>query len=77
MKIQELLEIYCSTEEVNACALDIQQNKARVHLNGLMASSSAIIAASVFQLKQQTHVFVFNNTEDAGYFFSDLFRLME
>ncbi len=77
MKIQELLEIYCSQEEVNASTIAIQQNKARVHLNGLMASSAAIIAASIFQLKQQTHIFVFNNTEDAGYFYSDLSNILE
>lgn len=48
----------------------------RLHLDGLVGSMEAIVAAAVYASAPQTHVFVLDNKENAAYFHNDLQQLL-
>lgn len=78
MKIQELIGLYSQSESVNKIAKSLNKTRqAKIHAKGLVGSIDAIIAACIYQFNFRTQVFVFNNTDDAKYFYADLESLME
>jgi transcription-repair coupling factor (superfamily II helicase) len=78
LKIQQLLTAYAQTDEVlKIISILDTASQARIKLEGLSGSSDAVIAASVYQANPSSHLFVFNDMEDARYFYTDLENLLE
>ncbi len=73
MKLQDIFDIYLPSEafaEFNQ-ALANKQNKV-VHLNGLLGSASALLAAMQYEQDNKVNIIVCNTAEDARYISSDL-----
>jgi transcription-repair coupling factor (superfamily II helicase) len=78
VKIQELLGLYSQNEKVNAIASKLNSIKAtKLFAKGLVGSIDAILAACIYHFNYRTQVFIFNNVDDAKYFFADLESLLE
>ncbi|MFA9215396.1 MAG: transcription-repair coupling factor, partial [Candidatus Methylacidiphilales bacterium] len=78
MKIQELLGLYSQNEKVNAIASKLNSAKVtKLFAKGLVGSIDAILAACIYHFNYRTQVFIFNNADDAKYFFADLESLLE
>ena len=78
VKIQELLGLYSQNEKVNAIASKLNNTKkSKLFAKGLVGSIDAVLAACLYQFNFRTQVFIFNNTDDAKYFFTDLESLLE
>lgn len=48
----------------------------RIHLQGLSGSLDAVLAASLFELQSENHLFILPDREDAFYFYNDLQNLL-
>ena len=78
MKIQELLGLYSQNENINKIAEKLNQKKqSKIFAKGLIGSIDAILSACIFHFNYRTQVFIFNNAEDAKYFYADLQSLLE
>lgn len=78
MKIQELLGLYSQNENINKIAEKLNQKKqSKIFAKGLVGSIDAILAACIYKFNYRTQVFIFNNTDDAKYFYADLQSLLE
>lgn len=77
MKITDFLKIYKNNSLVLGVADAIKPNHAfRLKLKGLVGSLDAVIAASVYALNHQNHLFILHDKEEAAYFFNDLQNLL-
>lgn len=78
MNLQQLLGQYSQSENYSnlASALD-KGNVGVVHLKGLVGSVDAVLAATYYAQTKRSQLFVFNNIEDARYFYADLESLLE
>lgn len=54
----------------------ISQNGVKLHLRGLVGSVDAVVASTLYTNNPGSHVFIFNDTDEARYFFSDLENLL-
>lgn len=78
MNLQQLLGIYSESDRFKSFAGKLRlPSPVKLHLTGLVGSSEAILAATLYKTQPRTNVFVFNDTDDARYFFSDLENLLE
>ncbi len=77
MDRQQLLSLYTSNPSVASFVPQITQPEIkRVHLNGLIGSSQALIVAAVWSMTKQSHVVLLNDSEEAAYFLNDLENLL-
>ena len=77
MKITDFLKLYKNNSLVLGVADAIKPNHTfRLKLKGLVGSLDAIIAASVYGLNHQNHLFIMHDKEEAAYFFNDLQNLL-
>ncbi len=78
MKIQELIGLYSQNENIIKIAEKLNQKKqSKIFAKGLVGSFDAILATCIYQFNYRTQVFIFNNTDDAKYFYADLQSLLE
>ena len=78
MKITDFLKLYKNNSLVLGVADAIKPNHTfRLKLKGLVGSLDAIIAASVYGLNHQNHLFIMHDKEEAAYFFNDLQNLLK
>ena len=75
--IQQLLEHYAADERIRKIASDSELiAELRLHLSGMVGSQDAVIAASLFNIKPASHLFVLETKEEAAYFLTDLQNLL-
>lgn len=78
MNLQQLIGIYSQSEKYATLAAALNQSKTDVvHLKGLVGSVDAVLAATYYAQTNRSQLFVFNNQEDARYFYADLENLLE
>jgi transcription-repair coupling factor (superfamily II helicase) len=78
VKIQELIGLYSQNENIIKIAEKLNQKKqSKIFAKGLVGSFDAILATCIYQFNYRTQVFIFNNTDDAKYFYADLQSLLE
>jgi transcription-repair coupling factor (superfamily II helicase) len=77
MKISEFLKVYKNDGLVQTIAEAIKPNENNsVRLKGLTGSLDAILAAAIYGINHQNHLFVLHDKEEAAYFFNDLQSLL-
>lgn len=75
MEIKELQALFSRSSRVRALARTINDNEARcIRLNGLSASSTALVFASLDC--DVPFLFVLDDLEEAGYFYQDLVQVL-
>ncbi len=78
MNLQQLIDLYSQSEKYQTLATALNKSKADVvHLKGLLGSVDAVLAATFYSQTNRSQLFVFNNQEDARYFYADLENLLE
>ena len=77
LKSRDLLKLYKESSLIKAIADEIKPNEDKqVSLKGLLGSLDAIVAASIYGVNHQNHLFVLHEKEEAAYFFNDLQNLL-
>lgn len=78
MNLQELLGAYAESSRIqNVLSKLALPSPVKLRLTGLVGSIDAVISAAIYQQLPRTNVFVFNDIDEARYFFSDLENLLE
>lgn len=77
MNVQDLLEKYRQSEQVNSLKERIQARNPKIQLKGLIGSSDAMLAAALYTEEKRMNVFILPNHEDASFFLSDLESLFD
>ena len=78
LNLQELLSHYSESEKFKILAGKLNgKNDQKLRLAGLVGSVDAILATTLYKQQTPTQVFIFNDEEDAKYFYSDLENLLE
>ncbi|MBP9688146.1 MAG: transcription-repair coupling factor [Bacteroidia bacterium] len=78
MNLQQLIDLYSQSEKYQTLATALNKSKVDVvHLKGLLGSVDAVLAATFYSQTNRSQLFVFNNQEDARYFYADLENLLE
>lgn len=72
MDIQEILKKYSATDQVGTLVRELEKGKTKIHAKGLVGSSDAMLAATLYHAVQRPFVFVLPTHEDASYFLTDL-----
>ena len=81
MKIQDLLQLYARSPQVEALAKTLGEKSVKtVFLEGLMCSSAPLVFASLTATSPRSsahsHLFVLEDADEAGYFYHDLVQLL-
>lgn len=78
MNLQQLLGVYGQSDKYQQLATALNSlNPQVVHLKGLIGSIDAILSATYYFQHKRSQLFVFNNQEDARYFYADIENLLE
>jgi len=78
MNLQAVQDAYNLHPKVQHIAEKLKpQTQTTLHLQGLVGSSHAFIAAGVFKQLNKPAIFIFNDKEEAAYFQNDLQNLIE
>ncbi len=76
MNIAELLSVF-KTPSFNELKSDLQTlSSPKIHIKGLVGSSSALLAAAISSSTEAPMLFILNEEEDAAYFFTDLENIL-
>ena len=73
--VEELKNCYLNDNRTDIICSEIQINKSKLHLKGLIGSATGLVASSVIQHQSGTHLFILNDKEEAVYFLNDLENL--
>lgn len=77
MKAKKLLERYIKDPEIGVISEILKPNEDLTYqIKGLKGSLDAVVAASVYSLSHQNHLFVLHDNEEAAYFHDDLQNLL-
>jgi transcription-repair coupling factor (superfamily II helicase) len=78
LNLQQLLGIYSESDRFKTLAGKLSSpSPVKLRLTGLVGSVDAILASAVYRAQPRTQLFVFNDIDEARYFFSDLENLLE
>jgi transcription-repair coupling factor (superfamily II helicase) len=76
MDIKYFVELYANSAKSQQIADNFQLSQSRTHLQGLIGSQQAFVAAGVYWAAPQPHLFILENKEEAAYFENDLKTLL-
>lgn len=77
MKANDFLKLYKEDSLILAIAEDIKPNENRcIKLKGMVGSLDAVVAASLYKINHQNHLFIIPDKETAAYFHNDLQNLI-
>ena len=73
MKSVEIINTYTEREDLKKIASDITSGQSRLYaFKGLVGSSRAFVAATLYKLTSDTVLFIMNDKESAAYFYNDM-----
>ncbi|MDQ3392851.1 MAG: DEAD/DEAH box helicase, partial [Bacteroidota bacterium] len=76
MKVKDFLKLYQEDTQILTLAENLTHTKnKRFHIKGLTGSLDAIVATTLFASRQQNHLLVLHDKEDAAYVYNDLQNL--
>lgn len=77
MKGRDFIKLFNSESNVLGLADKAKSNEDKVlQVKGLVGSLDAVIAASVYSINHQNHIFILHEKEEAAYFYNDLQNLL-
>jgi transcription-repair coupling factor (superfamily II helicase) len=78
LNLQQLLGIYSENDRFKTLAGKLAlPSPVKLRLTGLVGSAGAVLASALYKVQPATQLFVFNDTDEARYFHSDLENLLE
>ncbi|NOQ70696.1 MAG: transcription-repair coupling factor [Crocinitomix sp.] len=75
MTVDEFKQSYQNSEKIVSIASLLQEEDVKINLNGLVASSAAVVSNAVIQNRTGFHLFILPDKEDAAFFLNDLQNL--
>lgn len=75
MKLSALQELFESHKNIRAM-LNLLPKHSNIFVKGLLGSSDALFAASVFKKSKDCYLYILNDSENAGYFYHDLTQIL-
>jgi transcription-repair coupling factor (superfamily II helicase) len=76
LDIQKLIEQICSQDGFRKILTEVEDGKKNINLKNIAGSLGAFLSAGMIKQKKGIHLFVFNDSDRAAYFYSDLYRLL-
>ncbi len=77
MNLQDIAFLYAKSPQIKALAKVMEDfSKERVFLEGLLASSSAMIFSSLGATLKNVCLFILNDSDEASYFYHDLVQIL-
>jgi transcription-repair coupling factor (superfamily II helicase) len=76
LEIQKLIERICSQDGFDKILAKIDAGEKEINLKNIVGSMSAFLSAGVIKRKKGVHLFVFNDSDKAAYFYNDLYKLL-
>lgn len=77
MNTKDLFRLYQNDTRVQALATALRKRGACARAQGLVGSSDALVAAAVYSIHHQNHLFILPDREEAIYFQNDLENLLD
>lgn len=77
MDRDQFISAFSSNEKASAIRKFLSGNEKSLWINGLAGSSVACYAASVIHDRDETHLFILNDKEEAAYFLNDLQNILD
>lgn len=75
MKLSALQELFESHKNIRAM-LNLLPKHSNIFVKGLLGSSDALFAASIFKKSKDCYLYILNDSENAGYFYHDLTQIL-
>jgi transcription-repair coupling factor (superfamily II helicase) len=77
IQLREISQFYNTHPQVNKILQTSKNGNSTVYLSGLQGSSKSLVAATIMNNSNQTHLFIFQDKEDAAYFHNDISDILE
>jgi transcription-repair coupling factor (superfamily II helicase) len=78
MDVNDIIKKYTETPQLQSINQWLRDtNSGDIHISGLVGSSDAFVASSVFKSTEYNHFFILNNKEEAAYFQNNLKSLLQ
>lgn len=75
MTVEEFKSAYAHSEKVESIASLLIEAEKKINLNGLVGSSSSVLANAVMQKSKTNHLVILSDKEEAAFFLNDLQNL--
>ena len=75
MTVEEFKSAYANSEKVESIASLLVEDGKKINLNGLIASSSSVVANAIMQKSKANHLIILSDKEEAAFFLNDLQNL--
>lgn len=75
MKLSALQKVFASHQQIAAASALLPKHK-NIYVKGLLGSSDAMFAASLFEKTNNCFLYVVNDAESAGYFYNDIVQIL-
>jgi transcription-repair coupling factor (superfamily II helicase) len=76
LEIQKLIEQICSQDGFHKILSKIEAGEKDINLKNIVGSLDAFLSAGVIKQRKGIHLFVFNDSDRAAYFYNDLYKLL-
>jgi transcription-repair coupling factor (superfamily II helicase) len=76
LEIQKLIAQICSQEGFRRILAKIDAGEKEINIKNTVGSMSAFLSAGVIRQRKGIHLFIFNDSDEAAYFYSDLYKLL-
>lgn len=76
MDLQKFIEQVCSQPGFSKILEKIESGEKEINLKNIVGSLAGILSVGVMQQRKGTHLFVFNDSDKAAYFYNDLYKLL-
>jgi transcription-repair coupling factor (superfamily II helicase) len=76
LEVEKLVERICSQENFSKILSKIDSGEREINLKNIVGSLAAILAVGVIKQKQGIQLFIFNDSDEAAYFYNDLYKLL-
>jgi transcription-repair coupling factor (superfamily II helicase) len=76
LEIQKLIDQICSQEGFKTILSKFESGEKEINLKNITGSMASFLSAGVIKRIQGMHLFVFNDSDKAAYFYNDLYKLL-
>jgi transcription-repair coupling factor (superfamily II helicase) len=76
LEIHKLIEHICSQEGFYEILSKIESGEKKINLKNIVGSMAAFLSAGVIKQTKGFHLFIFNDSDRAAYFYNDLYKLL-
>jgi transcription-repair coupling factor (superfamily II helicase) len=76
LEIRKLIERICTQDGFNKILSKIDAGEKEINLRNIAGSMISFLAAGVIKQRKGVHLFIFNDSDKAAYFYSDIYKLL-